>query len=127
MQEKYKGKPITVQETHVSGGTWSQLHTVLEAENATTANVAGAVTSKLDKYWDRLNNPSLNKPARDPTPIGPDTYRRVYLDKPDHLVVNIHLREVKASKELVDAANHAAATYGAKGDLPPIRVVVTGR
>jgi hypothetical protein len=125
--EKFKGKPITVQETHVSGGTWTQLQTVLEKENATTANVASAVTVKLNKFWDRLHNPSLNKPARSPFPIAPDTYSRVYLDAPDALVVHIHLRESAATKELKAAAEGALAAYPSKGDLPPVRVVVTGK
>lgn len=127
VQEKYRGKPITVQETHVSGGTWSQLHTVLEAKDATTANVSAAVTGKLNKFWDRLNNPSSSKPARDPVPIGPDTYRRVYLDRPDAVVVHIHLKESRATKELIGAGQQAALNYAAKSDLPPIRVVVTGK
>lgn len=127
VQEKYKGKLITIQETRVSGGTWSQLHTVLEAKDATAANVSGAVTEKLNKYWNRLNNASLRKPARDPVPIAPNTYRRLYLDKPDRLVVNIHLREAPASGELIAAANRAADTYSAKADLPPVRVIVTGK
>ena len=126
VKEKYKGKEIQVQQTHVSGGTWSQLHTVLEAKDATAANVSRAVTGKLNKFWDRLNNPSLSKPARDPVPIAPDTYRRVYLDKPEHLVVHIHLREAKATPELVNAANQALNTYAAKADLPPVTVKVTG-
>ena len=127
VQEKYKGKPITVQETHVSGGTWSQLHTVLEAKDATTANVSRAVTGKLDKFWSRLNNPSSSRPARDPVPIGPDTYRRIYLDRPDAIVVHIHLRESSATKELIEAGQQAARSYASKGELPPIRVVVTGK
>lgn len=117
---------MTVVETHVSGETWSQLHTVLDAKDATAANVGRAVTHTLDKFWDRLHNPSLTRPARDPVPIAPDTYRRVYLGAPDRLVVNTPLREARATPELVRAAEDAYARYAAKGDLPPARVVVTG-
>ena len=127
VQEKYKGKPITIQETHVSGGTWTQLHTVLEAKDATTANVSNAVTNKLDMYWERIHNAPTNKPARDPKPIAPDTYRRVYLDAPDRLVGHIHLREAKATPELVNAANGALASYYNKTTLPPVQIVVTGK
>jgi hypothetical protein len=127
VQEKYQGKPITVEEVRVKGGTWSQLHTVLEQKDANAANVSAAVKNKLDKFWDRLNNPSLNKPARDPRPISPDTYRRVYLESPDQLVVHIHFREAKATKELVEAGQQALRNYSARGDLPPVRVVVTGQ
>jgi hypothetical protein len=49
------------------------------------------------------------------------------LDKPDRLVVNIHLREAPASGELIAAANRVADTYSAKADLPPVRVIVTGK
>ncbi|QGN31562.1 hypothetical protein [Microlunatus sp. Gsoil 973] len=126
VQEKYKGQAITVVETHVSGGTWSQLHTILEAKDATAANVTAAVTNKLDKYWDRLHNPGLNKPARDPTPIAPNTYRRVYLESPDRLVINIHVREAPATEALTSAANNAYTVYANKTDLPPVTIIVTG-
>ena len=124
-KEKLKGKPITVLETAVTGGTWTQLHTVLEAANATAANVARAVTTKLDKFFKVIHNPSSARPARDPNPIGPDTYRRVVLDKPDGLVVHIHLRNTKVTPELQSAAQKAYDTYASKGDLPPVRVIVT--
>jgi hypothetical protein len=123
--EKYRGRPITVVETHVTGGTWTQLHTVLSREHATAKNVSRAVTAKLNKFFDLMHNPA-RRSARDPRPIAPNTFRRVVLDgKPEAIVVHIQLRDTQLTPELRSAAEKALSDYPSLGDLPPTRVVIT--
>jgi hypothetical protein len=126
LTEKIGRARITVLETRVTGGIWTQLQTVLDKSNATADNVARAVTTKLNKFYNTLHNPSRTS-ARDPSPIAPNTYWRVVLTDPDGLIVHIHLREATVTQELVDAAQNAVAGYPSLGELPPVKVVVTGQ
>lgn len=125
-KEFYKGREVTVHDVVKTGGTWIQLHTVIEAKDATPQNVEKAVKRKLDDMWNRIHNPPTRAPARDFREIAPNTYRRVRLEEPQQLIVHIDLRESEIRPELREAAQRALDKFYPITDLPPTRVAVTG-
>jgi len=119
-QEKIKGTKATVENEHVEGGEWISFKTIGENENANPEYVGKVVTKALTDMVNKRGS------KRDPTPIAPNTYRRVMEANPDRVILHVQVPGAarRSIPDLQKAAQQAVIDTGFVPSLPPLEVRV---
>jgi hypothetical protein len=125
--EQYEGEWIQVVQKKIRGGIWYPIKTLL-SDVATEALVRDNVHQALtDVYNEETFKQRL--PARDPTPIAPNTYLRIVKDGPADGICIIIQVPGEVTPQMQTWAENAVGSWrkGLSSSLPPLKVVVRPR